>query len=125
MMCAVSQDEVERLSRRFKKLDLDSSGAISITEFRTVLPELQDNPLVSRVVSIFDTDGNGELDFQGLLRECNFTVPDFENVEITLHYSKTLCGLSKNNFFKDHYGDATKGQCLGMTAKINARFLCF
>jgi len=62
----VSPDELERLRKRFKKLDLDSSGGISITEFRTVLPDLADNPLVTRVVSIFDTDGNGELDFQGL-----------------------------------------------------------
>jgi len=58
---------VDRLSRRFKKLDLDNSGAISVTEFKTVLPELLDNPLVARVISIFDTDGNGELDFQGFL----------------------------------------------------------
>jgi len=63
---AVSDDEIERLSKRFKKLDLDNSGAISVSEFKTVLPELQDNPLVHRVISIFDTDGNGELDFQGL-----------------------------------------------------------
>ena len=63
---AVSQEEIERLSKRFKKLDLDNSGAISITEFKTVLPELLDNPLVPRIISIFDTDGNGELDFQGL-----------------------------------------------------------
>ena len=36
-----------------------------------------------------------------------------------LHYITTLySGLSKSDF-KDHYGDATKGQCLGMTAEIN------
>lgn len=29
------------------------------------LPELQQNPLVQRVIDIFDTDGNGEVDFQG------------------------------------------------------------
>ena len=39
-------------------------------------------------------------------------------LKFTLHYIKTLySGLSKINF-KDHYGDATKGQCLGMTAEI-------
>jgi len=31
------------------------------------LPELQQNPLVQRVIDIFDTDGNGEVDFKGML----------------------------------------------------------
>ena len=29
------------------------------------LPELQQNPLVQRVIEIFDQDGNGEVDFRG------------------------------------------------------------
>lgn len=29
------------------------------------LPELQQNPLVQRVIDIFDEDGNGEVDFRG------------------------------------------------------------
>lgn len=29
------------------------------------LPELQQNPLVQRVIDIFDEDGNGEVDFKG------------------------------------------------------------
>ena len=29
------------------------------------LPELQQNPLVQRVIDIFDTDQNGEVDFKG------------------------------------------------------------
>ena len=29
------------------------------------LPELQQNPLVQRVIEIFDQDGNGEVDFKG------------------------------------------------------------
>lgn len=31
------------------------------------LPELQQNPLVQRVIDIFDEDGNGEVDFKGEL----------------------------------------------------------
>lgn len=31
------------------------------------LPELQQNPLVQRVIDIFDTDQNGEVDFKGWL----------------------------------------------------------
>lgn len=61
----VDADEIKRLGKRFKKLDLDNSGSLSVEEFMS-LPELQQNPLVQRVIDIFDTDGNGEVDFKGL-----------------------------------------------------------
>ncbi len=63
-MFQVDADEIRRLARRFKKLDLDGNGALSVDEFMS-LPELQQNPLVQRVIEIFDTDGNGEVDFKG------------------------------------------------------------
>ena len=63
---SVDADEIKRLGKRFKKLDLDNSGSLSVEEFMS-LPELQQNPLVQRVIDIFDTDGNGEVDFQGRL----------------------------------------------------------
>lgn len=56
-------EEIKRLGKRFKKLDLDNSGSLSVEEFMS-LPELQQNPLVQRVIEIFDTDGNGEVDFK-------------------------------------------------------------
>jgi len=61
---AVDVEEIKRLGKRFKKLDLDGSGSLSVEEFMS-LPELQQNPLVQRVIEIFDTDGNGEVDFKG------------------------------------------------------------
>jgi len=63
-MVAVDIEEIKRLGKRFKKLDLDKSGSLSVDEFMS-LPELQQNPLVQRVIDIFDTDGNGEVDFKG------------------------------------------------------------
>lgn len=67
-MCCVlvDADEIKRLGKRFRKLDLDNSGSLSVDEFMS-LPELQQNPLVQRVIDIFDTDGNGEVDFKGEL----------------------------------------------------------
>ncbi|KAK9981457.1 hypothetical protein ABG768_000988 [Culter alburnus] len=63
-MCShFDADEIKRLGKRFKKLDLDNSGSLSVEEFMS-LPELQQNPLVQRVIDIFDTDGNGEVDFK-------------------------------------------------------------
>ena len=37
---------------RFKKLDLDNSGSLSVDEFMS-LPELQQNPLVQRVIGSY------------------------------------------------------------------------
>ena len=65
---AVDADEIRRLGKRFRKLDLDNSGSLSVEEFMS-LPELQQNPLVQRVIDIFDADGNGEVDFKGRLRQ--------------------------------------------------------
>lgn len=61
---SVDAYELRRLTRRFKKLDVDGSGSLSVEEFMS-LPELQQNPLVQRVIDIFDEDGNGEVDFRG------------------------------------------------------------
>ena len=57
-------DEFRRMARRFRKLDIDGSGAISMDEFMS-LPELQQNPLVRRVITLLDDDRNGEIDFKG------------------------------------------------------------
>lgn len=65
LLCLVDSEEIKRLGKRFRKLDIDNSGTLSIEEFMS-LPELQQNPLVQRVIEIFDTDGNKEIDFKGL-----------------------------------------------------------
>ena len=50
MNCAAfDSEEIKRLGKRFKKLDLDNSGSLSVDEFMS-LPELQQNPLVQRVI---------------------------------------------------------------------------
>ena len=41
--------------KRFKKLDHDKNGTISIEEFK-MIPALAANPLLTRLVAIFDTN---------------------------------------------------------------------
>lgn len=65
LFCVVETDEIKRLSRSFKRLDLNQNGSLSAEEFLAI-PELQQNPLVRRVIDILDTDRNGEVDFQGM-----------------------------------------------------------
>lgn len=64
IISSVDPDEIKRLSRRFKRLDLNKDGSLSLDEFMSI-PELQQNPLVKRVIDILDTDRNGAIDFQG------------------------------------------------------------
>jgi len=59
----LTEKEIKRLGKRFRKLDKDGSGTLSVSEFMQ-LSELQQNPLVERVIAIFDTDGDGEIDFR-------------------------------------------------------------
>ena len=57
-----SQPELQRLLARFKRLDTDASGSLSIDEFMKD-EEIRSNPLARRVISIFDQDGGGDVDF--------------------------------------------------------------
>ncbi|KAF9509857.1 hypothetical protein BS47DRAFT_1377514 [Hydnum rufescens UP504] len=55
--------ELERLRKRFLKLDSDGSGSIDREEFLQI-SQIANNPLASRMISIFDADGGGTVDFQ-------------------------------------------------------------
>lgn len=57
------RDEVDRLRKRFMKLDKDNSGTIERDEF-LALPQVSSNPLATRMIAIFDEDGGGDVDFQ-------------------------------------------------------------
>ncbi|KAL4261912.1 Calcineurin subunit B [Pleurotus pulmonarius] len=58
-----TQPELERLKKRFMKLDSDGSGSIDREEFLQI-PQIATNPLASRMIAIFDEDGGGTVDFQ-------------------------------------------------------------
>ncbi|KAK9365500.1 hypothetical protein V1509DRAFT_632830 [Lipomyces kononenkoae] len=61
-----SAEEVDRLRKRFMKLDRDNSGTIDRDEFLAI-PAIATNPLASRLIAIFDEDGGGDVDFQEFL----------------------------------------------------------
>ncbi|ODV84731.1 hypothetical protein CANARDRAFT_28876 [[Candida] arabinofermentans NRRL YB-2248] len=56
-------DEIDRLAKRFMKLDADNSGAIDKEEFLNI-PGIGQNPLAKRVIDIFDTNRGGDIDFK-------------------------------------------------------------
>ncbi|KAF4990001.1 hypothetical protein FGRMN_8775 [Fusarium graminum] len=57
------KEEIDRLRKRFMKLDKDNSGTIERDEFLS-LPQISSNPLATRMIAIFDEDGGGDVDFQ-------------------------------------------------------------
>mmetsp|Transcript_1198 Transcript_1198/g.1202 ORF Transcript_1198/g.1202 Transcript_1198/m.1202 type:complete len:175 (-) Transcript_1198:135-659(-) len=57
------KEEIERLRKRFMKLDKDGSGTIDKNEFLTI-PGISSNSLAARLMDVFDEDGNGTIDFQ-------------------------------------------------------------
>lgn len=77
---------------------MDNSGALSIDEFMS-LPELQQNPLVQRVIDIFDADGNGEVDFKEFIHgvsQFSVKVVIFINLII---FAIFLCIITCIHFF--------------------------
>ncbi|KAF2672602.1 putative CNB1-calcineurin B, regulatory subunit [Microthyrium microscopicum] len=66
-------DEVERLRKRFMKLDKDGSGTIDRAEFLAI-PQISSNPLATRLIiltnetAILDNDGNGDVDFEEFVK---------------------------------------------------------
>lgn len=93
------QEEIRRLGKSFRKLDLDKSGSLSIEEFMS-LPELQQNPLVGRVIDIFDTDGNGEVDFhEFIMGTSQFSVKGDE--EQKLRFAFRIYDMDNDGFISN------------------------
>ncbi|OBS83533.1 hypothetical protein A6R68_22477, partial [Neotoma lepida] len=92
-------DEIKKLCKSFKKMDMDKSGSLSKEEFMS-LPQLKQNPLVSRVIDIFDTDGNGEVDFQEFIEGTSqFSVKGDE--EQKLKFAFRIYDMDKDGYISN------------------------
>jgi hypothetical protein len=59
----VTPDELKKMASRFRRLDVDKNGKLSLDEIQSML-SLQNNPLVSRIFAALDRDGGGDIDFE-------------------------------------------------------------
>lgn len=92
----VDADEMKRLGKRFRKLDTDSSGTLSKDEIMS-MPELQTNPIVTRVIDIFDTNGNGEIDFKEFIQGLSqFSVKG--DITSKLHFAFRFYDMDNDGF---------------------------
>jgi len=58
-----TEDKIIHLYSRFKSFDDANDGRIGIRDILKVRPELNENPLMDRALSIFDKDGDGKISF--------------------------------------------------------------
>lgn len=54
--------ELKILFNNFNSMDANQNGLIEPDEFFDV-PELRDNPIVQRIISVFDKNGDGKISF--------------------------------------------------------------
>lgn len=57
-----TREELDRLRKRFQKIDADSSGKIDKIEFFSI-PGVANNPLGMRIMDVLDSDKNGMISF--------------------------------------------------------------
>jgi len=94
-----TEDEIRRLGKRFVKLDKDGNGKLSVEEFMAV-QELTQNPLVERVITIFDEDGDGEIDFKEFLKGVSmFTSSDDRQKK--LEFAFKIYDIDKDGFISN------------------------
>ena len=70
-MDLVSDEEIKKLYQKFNQLDVDGSGTLEPNEFFDVpgilfyiiYIELGQNPLVNRVIDVFDKNKDGKISF--------------------------------------------------------------
>mmetsp|Transcript_90731 Transcript_90731/g.189659 ORF Transcript_90731/g.189659 Transcript_90731/m.189659 type:complete len:177 (+) Transcript_90731:58-588(+) len=94
-----NQKDITRLYNRFRSLDSDASGQLDASEILGVA-ELTENPLVQRVISVFDKDNNGTVSFlEFLLGLAKLTAGTEE--ERKLEFAFAIYDVNKDGFISN------------------------
>ncbi|EMR08696.1 hypothetical protein PNEG_02874 [Pneumocystis murina B123] len=65
-----NQEEINRIHECFMKLDANHSGSINACEFLSI-PQIAKNPLATRLFAVVDEDGDGNMNFEELIKSLN------------------------------------------------------
>ncbi|ELR25529.1 deoxyribosephosphate aldolase [Acanthamoeba castellanii str. Neff] len=95
----VTEAELHKLHRRFQKLDKDGSGSISADEFLSI-PELAGNPLLSRIIAIFDTNKDEEIEFTEFVKALS-TFTNRDNLEGKLRFTFQVYDIDNDGFISN------------------------
>jgi serine/threonine-protein phosphatase 2B regulatory subunit len=92
-------DEIQRLHKRFTKLDTNKNGLIDKEEFLAI-PGMKNNPLATRVMDVFDSDGTGDVDFKEFLEGLSkFSARG--NKEEKLRFAFSIYDIDRDGFISN------------------------
>ncbi|KAL6052024.1 Calcineurin subunit B type 2 [Balamuthia mandrillaris] len=94
-----SEEELKKLHRRFVKLDKDGSGTLTADEFLSI-PELAVNPLLERIIDIFDTNKDEEIEFSEFVGALA-TFADKDNLEGKLRFAFQVYDIDNDGFISN------------------------
>ena len=92
----LTAQEIKRLHKRFCKIDVDNSHTLSAEEIQAI-PGLESNPLVRRVIDIFDKDNNKEIDFKEFLEGISLFIAR-EGIESKLKFIFKVYDIDNDGF---------------------------
>ncbi|KAM9942246.1 hypothetical protein ACTFIT_005621 [Dictyostelium discoideum] len=75
-----SQREIKRLYKRFKRLDKEEKGSINVEDFNQI-PELSMNPMLPRIISIFDVNRDGQVNFKQFVKSLSTFHPKADKAD--------------------------------------------
>ncbi|RKP40314.1 calcineurin subunit B [Dimargaris cristalligena] len=92
-------EEIQRLYKRFAKLDKDRSGTIDKEEFLAI-PQISNNPLAQRLIAIFDQDGGGDVDFKEFINGLS-TFSARGNKQEKLRFAFKIYDMDRDGFISN------------------------
>jgi hypothetical protein len=103
-----TEKEIQKLYARFKQIDEDNSGDLDPDEIFNV-PELNQNPLVKRVISIFDRNKDGKISFSEFLSGTLASTQAWPR--FTAPTSSTSCGSHSRSTTSTRTGSSPTASC--------------
>lgn len=96
---AFSKAELKVLYKNFIELDTDKSGLLEPNELLDV-PELNDNPIVKRVIQVFDKNNDGKISFYEFILGLS-TLADFSDKEEKIKFAFQIYDFNNDGFLSN------------------------
>lgn len=94
-----NKKELNILYKNFISMDANKNGLIEPDEFFDV-PELRDNPIVNRIINIFDKNGDGKISFYELVWGLNILTNN-ANLENKLKFAFQFYDMNNDGYLSN------------------------